>query len=61
MKTKKSYSSNSSSKSKSRRNVSNSKKNKSKFPTTLYKPNFIHQIDLLFLPYNPILIPNHCC
>ena len=28
------------------------KKNKSKFPTTLYKPNFIHQIHLLFLPYN---------
>ena len=28
------------------------KKNKSTFPTTLYKPNFIHQIDLLFLPYD---------
>jgi hypothetical protein len=28
------------------------KKNKSTFPSTLYEPNFIHQIDLLFLPYD---------
>ena len=28
------------------------KKNKSIFPSTLYSPNFIHQIDLLFLPYS---------
>jgi hypothetical protein len=28
------------------------KKSKSIYPTTLYKKDFIHQIDLLFLPYN---------
>ena len=28
------------------------KTNKSTYPSTLYKPNFIHQLDLLFLPYN---------
>ena len=28
------------------------KKSKSTYPTTLYKKDFIHQIDLLFLPYN---------
>jgi hypothetical protein len=28
------------------------KKNKASYPSSLYKPNFIHQIDLLFLPYN---------
>ena len=26
------------------------KTNKSTYPSTLYKPNFIHQLDLLFLP-----------
>jgi hypothetical protein len=28
------------------------KTNKSTYPTTLYKKDFIHQIDLLFLHYN---------
>jgi len=28
------------------------KQNKTSYPSTIYEPNFIHQIDLLFLPYS---------